>query len=133
MPVRRRRTVYRLAQIERRNDTARREIELLAHGVHDARFRNGRLSERVPRDGHGFRDADRVRELYLAPPRQTGRHDVLRHPTGRVARAPIYLGRILSAERAAAVAPHAAVRVDDDLASGETCVALRAADHEAPG
>ena len=43
----------------------------------------------------------------------------------------IDLGRIFAAERAAAVAAHAAVGVDDDLAAGEAGVAHRSADHEA--
>src|SRR5262249_43903299 len=45
----------------------------------------------------------------------------------------IDLGRILAAERAAAVAAHAAVAVDDDLAAGQAGVALRSADDEAAG
>src|SRR5262249_55699223 len=43
------------------------------------------------------------------------------------------LARVLAAERAAPVAPVAAVGVDDDLAAGEPAVALRAADAELPG
>ena len=65
--------------------------------------------------------------------REPRRDDVLGDPARGVARRPIDLGRILAAERAAAVATHPAVRVDDDLAAGETGVALRSADDEAAG
>src|SRR4029078_13176790 len=50
-----------------------------------------------------------------------------------VARRAIDLRRILARERAAAVRRRAAVGVDDDLAAGAAGVAVRAADHEAPG
>ena len=40
---------------------------------------------------------------------------------------------VLARERAAAVTAHAAVSVDDDLAPGQTGVAHRSADNEAPG
>src|SRR6478735_4994728 len=43
------------------------------------------------------------------------------------------LGRVLAGEGAAAVAGHAAVGVDDDLAAGQAGVAHRAADLETPG
>src|SRR5690606_35289738 len=39
----------------------------------------------------------------------------------------------LAAERTAAVTPHAAVGIDDDLSAGQAAVAVRAADHKAPG
>src|SRR5665811_2536268 len=51
----------------------------------------------------------------------------------RVAGGAINLRRILAAERAATVAPHATIRVDDDLAPGEAGVALRTSDDEASG
>src|SRR4029078_5662970 len=60
-------------------------------------------------------------------------HHVLGHPAGRVGGRAVDLARVLAAERAAAVATHAAVGVDDDLASGEATVGVRAAEHERPG
>src|SRR6185436_19855900 len=83
------------------------------------------------RDGPG--DADRVGHLDLAAVREARGHDVLRHPAGGVAGGAVDLGGVLAAERAAAVAGHAAVGVDDDLAAGEPAVAHRAADDELAG
>ncbi len=52
-----------------------------------------------------------------------------RHIAGRA----VNLGRILAGERAAAVAAITAVGVDDNLASGQSAVALRTADNKAAG
>ena len=59
--------------------------------------------------------------------------DVLGDPAHRVRGRAVDLGRVLAGEGAAAVAGHAAVGVDDDLAAGQTGVAHRAADLEAAG
>ena len=104
----------------------------LAHRLHDRRFGHRRRPERIDHHRHRLGDADRVRELHFAPPRELGGDDVLRDPARRIARRAIDLRRILAAERAAAVPAHAAVRVDDDLAAGEPGIALRTADDEAP-
>ena len=64
-------------------------------------------------------DADRVGHLHLAAPREPRRHQVLGDPAHRVGGAAIDLRGILAREGAAAVAPHAAVGVDDDLAAGQ--------------
>src|SRR5205085_8054041 len=80
-----------------------------------------------------FGDADRVGEEELAALRQPGRNDVLRDPARRVRARAVDLGRVLAAERAAAVASDAAVAVDDDLPPRQPGVAARAADDEAPG
>ncbi len=78
-------------------------------------------------------DADRVGDLDLAALRQAGGDDVLRHVAGGVGGGAVDLGRVLAGEGAAAVAGHASVGVDDDLAAGEAGVADRAADHELAG
>src|SRR5690606_21564727 len=77
--------------------------------------------------------ADGVGHLHFATGREAGGHDVLGHVTRGVRGAAIDLGRILAGEGAAAVAAHAAVGVDDDLASGESAIAHGAADDEAAG
>ena len=74
--------------------------------------------------------ADRVRDLHLAAIRQPGGDQVLRHVPGGVCGRPVDLARVLAAERAATVPRHAAVRVDDDLAPGESRVSRRPAQHE---
>ena len=77
--------------------------------------------------------ADRVGDLDLAARGEAGGDDVLGDPAHRVRGRAVDLGRVLAGEGAAAVAGHAAVGVDDDLAAGEAGVAHRAADLEAAG
>ena len=89
--------------------------------------------ERLHHHRHRVGDADRVGDLHLAAVGQAGGHDVLGHVAGRVGGRAVDLARVLAGERAAAVAGHAAVGVDDDLAAGEARVADGAADHEAAG
>ena len=74
--------------------------------------------------------ADRIRKLHFAAVRQARRHDVLRDVARHVRRRAVHLRRVLAAERAAAMPAHAAIGVDDDLASGQPGVAHRPADHE---
>ena len=77
--------------------------------------------------------ADRVGDLHLGAAGQAGGDDVLGHPAHGVRRGAVDLRRVLAGERAATVAGHAAVGVDDDLATGQAGVAHRAADHELAG
>ena len=90
-------------------------------------------AERLDHHPHRVRDADRVGDLDLGAVGEPGGDDVLGHVAGRVGGRAVDLGGVLAAERAAAVAGHAAVGVDDDLAPGQAAVAHRAADHEAAG
>ena len=89
-----------------------------------------RRAERLDHDRHRVRDADRVRDLRLAPLGEPGGDDVLRDLAHRVRGRAVDLGRVLARERAAAVAGHAAVGVDDDLAAGEPAVGVRTAELE---
>src|SRR5690348_4737145 len=131
MPVGRRRGVDRLPKIQGLDDAVGRQIEHILDGSHDVGLWNNRGSEAVHHHRHRLRHTDRICELHFAPPCETGRDDVLRDPSRRVARGAVDFARILSAERAAAMSSHAAVGVDDDLATREPGVALRAADDEA--
>src|SRR4030095_12831108 len=74
-----------------------------------------------------------VRALHWSPRGQAGRDDVLGDVARHVAGGAVDLRRILAREGAAAVRARAAVRIDDDLPSGEAGVAHRPARHEAPG
>ena len=96
-------------------------------GVDRARCRRSRPER--DRAGH----ADGVGHLDLAPAGGAGGHHVLGHPAGRVGGRAVDLGRVLAREGAAAVAGHAAVGVDDDLATGEPGVGVGTAELEAPG
>ena len=80
-----------------------------------------------------LRLADGVGHLHLAAPGQPGRDDVLGDPAHGVGGGAVDLRRVLAGEGAATVPGHAAVGVDDDLATGEPGVAHRAADLEATG
>ena len=62
-----------------------------------------------------------------------GGDDVLRHVAHRVGGRAVDLRRVLAAERAATVTGHAAVGVDDDLATGEAAVGVRTAELERAG
>src|SRR5439155_12420929 len=74
-----------------------------------------------------------VGDLDFALAREPGRDHVLGRIARHVASGAIDLGRILSRERAAAMASVSAVGVDDDLAAGQSTISLRAADDEASG
>ncbi len=80
-----------------------------------------------------MRHADRIGHLHLATLGDAGGDDVLGDVARGVGGRTVDLGRVLAGERAAAVAGHAAVGVDDDLAAGQAAVADRPADHELAG
>ncbi len=61
------------------------------------------------------------------------RDDVLGEVARDISRRTVDLGRVLAAERAAAVRGRAAIGVDDDLATGQASVTIRAADFEQAG
>jgi hypothetical protein len=84
-------------------------------------------------DRHRLGHADGVGELDLAAIGEAGGDDVLGDVAGHVGGGAVDLGRVLAREGAAAVAAHAAVGVDDDLAAGEARVAVGAAEDELAG
>ena len=81
----------------------------------------------------GRSDTDGVGHLDLATLRRTGGDDVLGHPASGVGGRAVDLRRVLAREGTAAVAGHAAVGVDDDLAAGEPAVGVGAAELERAG
>src|SRR5207244_2541022 len=89
-------------------------------------------TEGVDAHRHRLGATDRVRDLHFGARRQTLRHNVARDEPAEIGAAAIHLRRILSAECAAAVATHAAVAVDDDLATGHAAVGRRTAFDELP-
>ena len=90
-------------------------------------------AERLDREADRPGDADAVGDLDLEAVGEAGGDDVLGDPAGRVRRRAVDLRRILAREGATAVAGHAAVAVDDDLAAGQAGVAHRSAGDEPPG
>ena len=123
--------VDRTAQLELADDLGGLEAEGLLHRGLDGLLGNRGGAEGVDVDRDGIGMADRVGELNLAACGETGCYDILGHVAAHVGCGTVYLGRILSGEGASAVATHATIGVDDDLAAGETGVALGSADDEA--
>src|SRR3989442_1345736 len=64
-------------QPQRADDGRGLQVEHLARDGRDLLVGQGAGPEGVHQHGHGVRDADRVRDLYLAALRQLGRHEVL--------------------------------------------------------
>src|SRR5205823_9930703 len=91
----------------------------------DPRERHRLGVEALDLDRDRPRDADRVRDLELAAVGEARRNDVLRDVARGVGGGAVDLRRVLAREGTAAVARRAAVRVDDDLPSGEAGVAHR--------
>src|SRR5439155_18274079 len=120
-------TVDRAAQIEAVDDLPRTEVEVLVDQTADDLVVDRPGPEGLDVQRHGFRDTDDVGDLDLAALREAGGHDVLRDVARRVRAGPVDLRRVLAAERSPTVGRVAAVRVDDDLASGEAGVPHRAA------
>src|SRR5207244_2913741 len=123
----------RAAQVEVAQDGGGTEVEVLAHELLDPVDGDGFGVERAHRDRDRMRDADRVRDVHLAPVGQTGRDDVLGDVARRVGGRAVDLRRILARESTAAVPRGTSVRVDDDLPSGQAGVAHRPAEHELSG
>src|SRR6185436_11357239 len=130
VPVGGRLLVDGAAQVQVFDDAFGGEGEDLAHGVDDLALLHLARALGVHHHGDGVGHADGVGDLQLEAVGQAGGHDVLGDVARHVRRRAVHLRRVLAREGAAAVAPHAAVGVDDDLAPGETAVALRPAHHE---
>src|SRR5438046_9650369 len=84
-------------------------------------------------DADRIAHTDGVRELNFAAVRQACGYDVFRHITSDIGGRAIDLSRILAAEAAAAMASHAAVAVDDYLATRQASVTHGAANYETVG
>src|SRR5690606_12952618 len=87
--------------------------------------------EGVDLDRHRLRAPDGVRHLHFGALGQLGLDDSARDVAAVVRAAAIDLRGVLPAEGAAAVAPGAAVGVDDDLAAGDAAVGRGTAVREA--
>src|SRR5262249_35291584 len=90
-------------------------------------------TESIDADTHRLRMANGIRELDFTSIRQAGGDNILCDPTSHVSCAPIDFGRVLSRERAAAVASHSAIGIADNLAASYARVPLRAASHKSAG
>ena len=131
--VGRRRGVDRPQQVQVAHDRAGAQVEHRGDGLLEHVVGDGAGAEGLDEQADRVRGADRVGDLHLAALGQAGGDDVLGHPAHRVGRGAVDLRRVLAREGAAAVAGHAAVGVDDDLATGQPGVAHGAADDELAG
>src|SRR5207302_5547966 len=75
-------------------------------------------------------DTNAVGQLYFAAIRYPGGNDIFGDVAAHIGGRTVDLGRILAAEAAAAMAPHATVGVDDNLAPSQAGVAHRSADNK---
>ena len=87
----------------------------------------------IDRDIHRPSYPDRISHLDLAFAGQASRDNVLGHVAGSIGGRAVHLSGILAGKSATAVGASAAVGVDDDLAAGQSAIALRATDDKAAG
>ncbi len=116
-------SVDRTAQVKVTNNGAGAKIEHGLHGVFDIGLGNMVRAEGVHHDGDGTCHADSVGKLHLALVGQPGSDHVLCHPTCRIGCRAVDLGAILAGEGATAMTTHAAVGIDDNLASSQAGIA----------
>ena len=121
------------AQVEVADDGAGAQVEVLAHQAGDLLIGDLAGAEGLNVDGEWAGHADGVGHLNFAAVSQAGGHHVLGSPARRVGRGAVHFCGVLAAEGAAAMAAHAAVGVDDDLATGDAGVSHGSADDKAAG
>ena len=125
--------IDRAQKIKHHDDALWTQVEMLGYECFEFLVVDLARSKGGDHDRSGFGHANGVADLYLATRSQARRHYVLGHITRRVSRRTINLGRVLAGERATAMRRGTTVCIDNDLAPGQTAVALRAADHETSG
>ena len=119
MPVIGRFFVDRPPQLQTLDHRRRTEIEPAHQLLRSAPIAR---AERVDANRNRLGATDGVCDLHLGASGEPALHYLPRDEPAEVGAAPIDFARILSAERAAAVAAHATIRIDDDLAPGDTAV-----------
>ena len=125
--------INRAAELKSFANAPRREIDNLLDGSGELVLVHPRSAGGIDIDRKWLGDTDRVGQLNHAFFCKAGRHNIFCHPARGVSSRPVDLGRILAGERTAAMRGSAAVSVDDDLSTGQSAIAIRAADNEAPG
>src|SRR5579862_1967788 len=133
MAIRRSGAENRATEIERFDNSLRRELEKRANQLGDLgiRYRSG--AKRVGHHRNGFGDADGIGELNFDLGSETGGYDIFCNVTRHVACGAVNLGWIFSGKRAATVAAISAIGVHDDLAAGKSRVTHRPAGNETAG
>ena len=85
----------------------------------------------IDEDGQGLSNTNGVRELYKATTSKATSNEGLSNPPGGVRSGTVDLGEVLSGESTSTVSSPTTVGVDDDLASGQAGITLRATNDEA--
>jgi hypothetical protein len=114
-----------LTKIQLLNDLSWSQVKVRLDNGEEFFLRQFRCTVIEYGDRQGFGDADRVRHLDQAPPAKTSFDQGLGDPASRVCRRPVHFGEVFSGECAAPVGAPPAVRVHDDLATGQTGIALQ--------
>src|SRR5581483_7231961 len=133
MAIRGRGLVDRSPQAQILQDSRRSQVEYLTDGSIDDGLVEMIGPERFDHDRNRLGYTNGVSDLDLRAVRESSRHQVFRDVARRVCRASVYFGRIFATERPTTVARHSAIGINDDLATGESSVAHRAADDKPPG
>merc|ERR1712176_1334091 len=124
-----------LAESKRLRNGARAAIKLDLDDVRDVVCRQRSLLRAVGLDEErqGLRDANGIRKLDQGALAEAALHNGLGHLRADVGRRAIHLRGVLAGEGAAAVCSPAAIRVDDDLTSSQSRVALRPSNNKLAG
>ncbi len=125
--------VDRAAKIEHLDDSGRAEVEVPADDLDDLLVINLTGSEGADIDRGRLCYTDCIGKLDLKSVCIARCHEVLRDIPRCVSCGTVNLRAVLAGECSAAVTTDTAIGIDDDLAAGETCIAVRSADDETSG
>src|SRR6266404_1088109 len=120
-------------EIQLFDDRCRLEVEYLLHGLLNFYFIYLRGSKRVDAYADRIGITDGVSELNFTPVGQTSRYHILSDVPAHIRCGSIYLRGVFTGKRAAAVAAHSTIGVDDDLSSGQTRITFRATNYKSDG
>ncbi|KAJ0872741.1 hypothetical protein HanRHA438_Chr11g0527221 [Helianthus annuus] len=106
------------------------KVEILLDQSKDILIRDLSGFVRVDKHRQRFGHTNSVRNLNNAPACEPRSHYALGRLPNNISPAPIHFRRVLPGERTATVSSPSAVRVDDNLPSGETRVTVGTTDHK---
>ena len=121
-------SVDRAAQVQHADDACRTKVKVPADDPDNLLIVDLAGAEGIHIDRGRLRHADRVGELNFHAVRISCRDQVLGDIARRVRRGAVNLRAVLAGEGSAAVTADTAVGIDDNLASCQTGIAVRAAD-----
>ena len=125
--------IDRAAQVQVTDDGAGAQVEVFLDELADLLIGDLAGVEGLDVNRQRVGHADGIGHLDLAAVRQPGGDHILGSPAGGIGGRTIDLGGVLAREGTAAMPAHAAIGVDDDLATGHAGVTHWAANDETPG